>query len=281
MRTIFRNAAVAATAAALWVSMGAGAIRAQTAPQAGDLIKLQDDGDLDTQVDSALYYYGSDGQRYVFPNDRVYFTWYTDFSTVKIVSPETMASIPIGGNVTYRPGSRMIKITSDPKTYAVAKNGILRWVQTEAIATALYGSDWNTKIDDVSDAFFVNYRQGAAIESTDDLYTASGALAMSPTIEEDLLLTDPSSPTHVDIREAGFTPNARTVSAGTAITWINLHEDAAMVASNDHPTHTLLEGLESATLELGQMYRFTFDEAGSWGYHNHWNPEETGTINVP
>jgi Listeria-Bacteroides repeat domain (List_Bact_rpt). len=111
----------------------------------------------------AVYYCGNDGKRYVFVNEKAYFSWYPDFSTVKTISDETLALIPLGGNVTYRPGSRMVKIQSDRKVYAVARGGTLRWIMTEAIAARLYGANWNKMIDDVSDAFFVNYVLGAPI----------------------------------------------------------------------------------------------------------------------
>lgn len=114
----------------------------------------------------AVYYCGSNGKRYVFPNSKTYFSWYADFSTVRTVSDATLGTITLGGNATYRPGTRLVKIQSDPKVYAVGKGGELRWVQTEAIASALYGADWSNKVDDVSDAFFVNYTVGAAITTT-------------------------------------------------------------------------------------------------------------------
>jgi hypothetical protein len=111
----------------------------------------------------AVYYCGADGKRYVFVNDKDYFSWYPDFSNVQTISDATLGSITIGGNITYRPGTRMVKIQSDPKVYAVARGGVLRWVSTEAIARALFGDNWNKLIDDVSDAFFVNYRIGDPI----------------------------------------------------------------------------------------------------------------------
>jgi len=113
----------------------------------------------------AVYYCGADGKRYVFVNDKVYFSWYKDFSGVRIISDATLASIMIGGNITYRPGVKMVKIVSDPKVYAVARGGVLRWIQTEAIAQRLYGTNWNKMIDDVSDSFFVNYVVGSPISN--------------------------------------------------------------------------------------------------------------------
>lgn len=112
----------------------------------------------------SVYFCGKDGKRYVFPNERIFFTWYNNFSTVKTLADTVLAEIALGGNVTYKPGIRMIKIQTDPKTYAVARNGLLRWVKTEEAARRIYGDDWNKKIDDVPDAFFFNYKIGDPIE---------------------------------------------------------------------------------------------------------------------
>src|SRR3989338_2938836 len=56
---------------------------------------------------AAVYYMGEDGFRYVFPNDKTYFTWYENFDSVKWLSDTDMGTIQIGGNVTYRPGVKM------------------------------------------------------------------------------------------------------------------------------------------------------------------------------
>src|SRR3989344_8729122 len=65
------------------------------------------------QTSTAIYYYAVDGKRYVFPNDKTYLSWYPDFSNITVVSDTDLASIPIGGNVTYRPGKRLVKIQTD------------------------------------------------------------------------------------------------------------------------------------------------------------------------
>jgi hypothetical protein len=141
-------------------------------------------GDLIKGSSSAVYYYGQDGKRYDFPNEKTYATWYADFSTVKTVTDADLASFPLGANVTYRPGVRMLKIQTDPKVYAIAHNGTLRWVSTESVARDLYGADWNTKIDDISDAFFVNYHVGTPIMSATD-FSPSAEMAASPSIGVD------------------------------------------------------------------------------------------------
>lgn len=113
----------------------------------------------------AVYYYATDGKRYVFPSEKDYYTWYTDFSSVVTVSDADLASRPLGGNVTHREATRMVKIQSDPKTYWVGPSGVLHWVKSEAEAVKIAGPFWNTQIDDVSDAFFVNYHAGADLDT--------------------------------------------------------------------------------------------------------------------
>src|SRR4030042_220960 len=120
-------------------------------------------GDLIKASVPADYYYGADGKRYVFPDQKTYMTWYPDFSGVKTITDGELAAITIGGNVTSRPGAKMVKITTDPKVYAIAANGTLRWVTTESIASCLYGNSWGSMINDVPDPFFVNYTVGTSI----------------------------------------------------------------------------------------------------------------------
>ncbi len=107
-----------------------------------------------------VYYCGADGKRYVFVNDKVFFSWYEDFASISSITDSQMAAIPLGGSVTYRPGKRMVKIQSDPRVYAVARGGVLRWIPTENEARNLFGDGWNKLIDDIPDSFFVNYRVG-------------------------------------------------------------------------------------------------------------------------
>ncbi|MFH2062565.1 MAG: carboxypeptidase regulatory-like domain-containing protein [bacterium] len=113
----------------------------------------------------AVYYCGKNGRRYVFPNQNVYSTWFEGFGGVLTVSPDDLAAAPLGGNVNYRPGVRMIKVQSDPKVYAVSRNGLLRWVSSEEQARSLYGDDWNRQIDDLNPAFFFSYSIGDPIGS--------------------------------------------------------------------------------------------------------------------
>lgn len=151
---------IASVTTILW-SVGGGllalpAVASAATIAAGDLIKASG---------PAVYYYAADSKRYVFPNETTFKSWYADFSSVKTISDAELAAIMIGGNVTLRSGTKLVKITTDPKVYAVAPGGVLRWVESEAIATALYGASWARRVVDVPDAFFVNYTVGSSVSS--------------------------------------------------------------------------------------------------------------------
>ena len=76
---------------------------------------------------------------------------------VVTIPQSELESIPIGGNVTMRPGTNLVKITTDPKVYAVEEGGQLKHIADEDTAETLYGEDWADRVVDVPDAFFVNY----------------------------------------------------------------------------------------------------------------------------
>lgn len=118
---------------------------------------------IKTEQQAAVYYCSTDGKRYVFPNERVYFSWYQDFLNVTIVSEQAMAASSIGGNVTYPPAKQLVKIQTDPKVYAVGNHKTLRWISSETIAKTLYGPSWASLVRDVSDALFSDYEIGMPI----------------------------------------------------------------------------------------------------------------------
>jgi hypothetical protein len=117
---------------------------------------------------NTVYWYANDGKRYVFPNTTVFYSWFPNFNNVQTVSDSELYAIQIGGNVTMRPGANLVKVATDPKTYAVSRGGILHWVTSESLASQLFGWNWNTKVVDVADSYFTNYTVGAPIYSTSD-----------------------------------------------------------------------------------------------------------------
>lgn len=85
----------------------------------------------------------------------------------------------------------------------------------------------------------------------------------------------------VQYTEGGFAPNTMTVKKGTTVVFTNRSQGGMWVASAVHPTHQLLPGLDQKqSVAAGGTYKYTFTLVGTWKYHNHVAPEDTGTVVV-
>ena len=86
----------------------------------------------------------------------------------------------------------------------------------------------------------------------------------------------------VDYSATGFLPATITVKKGSTVKFVNKGTGPMSVASNPHPTHTDYPGFDQWKSEFKDKseYDFTFDKAGTWGYHNHVNPTDVGTVVV-
>ena len=78
-----------------------------------------------------------------------------------------------------------------------------------------------------------------------------------------------------------FAPREIAVTKGQTVRFINEGSDNMWVASDTHPTHTILPEFDSKkSLGNGENYEFTFTKIGEWNYHNHIKPNSIGTIIV-
>ncbi len=259
---------------AMTVALAAGVLFASAVPQAGATTMVAPEnlsaGDLIRgESFSAVYYYGVDGFRYVFPNDKAYFTWYDNFDDVQWLTDSDMSSIQIGGNVTYKPGVKMIKITSDPTVYVVGAGGEIMAIPSEEVAIDLYGSSWNTQIDDVPDGFFPNYTLGSELEFASQ-YSASGEMADASSIGVNKGL---ETYTLVTVSDNGFSPSDVTISAGTSVRFVS-------DSSNKHGASADDGSWGTGTLNEDDHFSRYFDETGTYGYHDKYESAHTATITV-
>ena len=227
-------------------------------------------GELIKGSGSTVYYFAPNGKRLVFPNEKTYFTWYTDFSGVKTISDAQLSTVPLGGNVTYRPGFKMVKITTDPRVYVVDQNGMLRHVGSEQLANTMYGLNWKNRIDDVPDAFFVNYRIGTEIQTVSD-YSPASVMTSTTTISQDKQFDETHLTVTIGDVNAGFVPSSTTIKAGVSVTWTNA----------DITPHTITgNGWGSGQLQNGDTYTHVFSSTGSFDFHDTNHTVMQGTINV-
>ncbi len=227
-------------------------------------------GDLIKGSGSAVYYFAPNGKRYVFPNDKCYFSWYKDFSTVKQIPDRSLSAVPLGGNVTYRPGVKMIKITTDPRVYAIDQGGVLRWVSTAQIAETLYGLSWKNQIDDLADAFFVNYHIGNPIQQSAE-FNPGDVKTLTTTIAQDKQMDETQITITISDTLTGYVPETVTFKTGTTVTWTN----------RDTAVHTVTgNGWDSGDIAPGASFTHKFSSNGSFEYHDALHTSITGTVNV-
>jgi hypothetical protein len=148
-------------------------------------LSVDQDTLIKTVGSSAIYYYAADGNRYLFPNEKVYKSWFGDFSQVKTVGDLAMMTIPLRGMVTYRPGVKMIKAPTANEVYAIAKGGVRRPLANEEIAKFFYGDNWNEDIDDIAEIFLDTYPIGVVSASSTD-YDLKKVLSEAVTINRNM-----------------------------------------------------------------------------------------------
>lgn len=110
----------------------------------------------------------------------------------------------------------------------------------------------------------------------------------TPTIEP----TNPSSSANTEAKEevtitytaTGFSPAEVTLKNDGKITWVNKSSQEVKIGANPHPTHTGNREVSGGdfTLDLmpGNQKTVGVSKVGIFGYHNHLNAGEGGTIAV-
>lgn len=86
--------------------------------------------------------------------------------------------------------------------------------------------------------------------------------------------------TTVKLTDKGFDPKTVKIKVGEAVTWINDSDKDASVNSADHPTHKLYTFLNLGLFSSGSSVQTQFLSKGTFQYHNHLAPSQTGTVIV-
>ncbi|MFA5412918.1 MAG: hypothetical protein WC348_00005, partial [Patescibacteria group bacterium] len=257
-------------------SIGVGALAlplAANAVTSGDLIKGSG---------TAVYYYGADAKRYVFPYQASYASWYgSTFGAVTTMTDADLIAIPFGGNVTVRPGklAQVVSMDSpwmvmDPKVYAVEKDNVLRWVKTADVAVAIFGATWESQIVAIPEALLTNYTIGAEINAAGD-YTLATQQAVA-SINECKGLTGVSGTGGLSVALASDTPAAASVPKGAAdvyftkvnftagaadatITGLKVTRSGLGIDANLAAIKLFVDGVQRGTAQsLGSIHQATF-----------------------
>ncbi|OGI60979.1 hypothetical protein A2641_01655 [Candidatus Nomurabacteria bacterium RIFCSPHIGHO2_01_FULL_37_25] len=124
---------------------------------------------------------------------------------------------------------------------------------------------------------------------------------LEPSVSEQPSQQPPTSQTPevkenlVTYSNSGYSPSTLTIKKGETVTFKNQSSNSMWTASAKHPTHVVYSGTSLSehcpdpdntafdtctSIEPGDSWSFKFDISGTWKYHNHLNPADTGTIVV-
>lgn len=78
----------------------------------------------------------------------------------------------------------------------------------------------------------------------------------------------------------GFEPSTLQITAGQSVTWVNVSGKTGNVSSDDHPEHTKYPFLTVGNIKVDESAYVRFEKPGTYTYHNHLKPTQTGTIVV-
>lgn len=92
--------------------------------------------------------------------------------------------------------------------------------------------------------------------------------------------TAQTSSQQISLTSVGFFPQTLTIPVGTRVFWLNNANVAATVNSDPYPQDTNYPPLNLGSFSEGQTVIYTFSTPGTYGYHNEYNPSQTGTIIV-
>lgn len=85
----------------------------------------------------------------------------------------------------------------------------------------------------------------------------------------------------VSLTKNGFTPSKIQIHKGTAVRWTNdTGTDNASVNSDDYPLNQRWPELNLGKFDKGSAVAHIFTAAGTYTYHNQFNPKQKGTIVV-
>lgn len=80
---------------------------------------------------------------------------------------------------------------------------------------------------------------------------------------------------------SSFEPGSITIKAGQKVKIVNQSSSTALSFNSDpHPTHTDEPELNAGNIDPGVSETITVTKVGNWGYHNHYDPSQTGRIIV-
>lgn len=129
-------------------------------------------------------------------------------------------------------------------------------------------------------AFLVMKKDNKSTATTPTTTQNTSTSASTTTDNSSSTNSNDSTGTTITYSDSGFSPSTITVKSGTKVTIKNTSSHDMQFDSDPHPVHTDDVDLNVGLVQPGKSMTFTVTKTGSFGYHNHLNASETGSIVV-
>jgi len=142
-------------------------------------------------------------------------------------------------------------------------------------------------------AFF--FWQSSQMADTDVNVELGGNSPVATTTDDEPGAGEDTFDALVSFTADGFSPSPVTIKKGQTVRFVNNATVDVWPASAAHPTHRVYPGSDIAKcgtqqqsvifdscrgLKAGEFWEFTFNEVGTWNYHDHLNASKFGRIIV-
>lgn len=103
-------------------------------------------------------------------------------------------------------------------------------------------------------------------------------------------IADTAPAATITITQAGFSPALVKIRMGESVQFVNGEPSTCdsfdnlcffWPASDGHPTHEFYPEFDPREpLAPGESWTFSFERAGTWGFHDHFNANKRGSVTV-
>lgn len=107
-------------------------------------------------------------------------------------------------------------------------------------------------------------------------YVNPNSATVSPTQSANSTIAEAS----IFLTPTGFNPSSLTIKTGATVIWTNQSGAPGNISSDPHPIHTDYPPLNLGNFDAGATLSLSFPAPGTYKYHNHLQPSQSGTIIV-
>ncbi|MGH2560746.1 MAG: cupredoxin domain-containing protein [Thermomicrobiales bacterium] len=170
----------------------------------------------------------------------------------------------------------IIDFTFDPGEIEITPGTTVTWTNNDTAPHTVTADDgaFDSGALEPGDTFSWTFEQAGSIAYHCEIHpTMTAAVEVVESQEQEPAEEAAAEEAAVNIADFAFDPGSIEIAAGATVTWTN----------NDTAPHTVTAddgSFDSGTLEPGDTFSWTFEQAGSVAYHCAIHPEMTASVEV-